>query len=611
MKFNLQFFSDGASKDNSISKKEKAELTDQQFLEQAIDLYQQAINGNKEAVNTAFKLFGQIRLKSPQNNLVNAYYGSVITLIGRDAVDPMKRFEKTLKGLKYLDRAVEKEPDNIQIRILRANVCYRLPEIYFHRTASAIEDYKYLINRYEQDPKILPTVSYYQFLYELGAAYQNIEQKDAAESIWEKLRTKTNGTQYHEFFFLKGTEISEIDTSSQSEFFDNQTTQISKVLKEGARLHREALTGDQAAINKAVDFFAKALALFPGNTLLEAYHADCLSLLGCNSQNSPQMFSSAIKAIKIFDNIVNQDPENVPILLLRANHSLRIPEGFFHRTAAAIADYEFIVKRYDSDHSILPEDEYCRVLYNLGLAYRRLNLSNEGVLVWRKLSAKPGGFKYKNLIDEQLKNSSTIKVPKNLSLSQNKKVYYQEAVKLHEMGVTGNKEAAELGLNLWEKAHEHEPKDPVALAYYGSSLGLVGRYASEPNIIFGNAIKGLKLVNQAVSMDENNVQIRILRAFFTNSLPEGFFHLTQNAIKDFQFLQHAYEQNHNVFPKEIYHQVLYHLGEGYRRVGQSDQAKQTWGILLKDGPAPIYSDLLKQYTGLESETIFMEMEDDQ
>jgi hypothetical protein len=595
MKFDLQFFSGGASKDYWTKKKEKDEPTDQQFFDKVVELYQRAIKGDKEAVNAAYKLLGEIRIKIPQNNLVNAYYGSVITLIGRDAVDPMKRFEKTLKGLKYLDRAVEKEPNNIQIRILRANVCYRLPEIYFHRTVTAIEDYNFLINRYEQDPGILPTVSYYQFLYELGAAYRNIERKDAAESIWEKLRTKTKGTPYHDFFFLKGAEIPEINSTSQSEFPDTQTTPISKVLAEGARLHREALTGDQAAINKAVDFFAKALALIPGNALLEAYHADGLSLLGRNSQNSGQMFSSAIKAIKIFDNIVNQDSENIPVRLLRANHSLRIPEGFFHRTAAAIADYEYIAKRYEADHSVLSGDDYCLVLYNLGAAYRRLSLLDESTAVWRKLISKPGGLKFKDLIDEQIQKNCIPKIPNDLSLTQNKDAFYQEATRLHEMGVAGSKDAAKLGLDLWEKAHENDPQDLVALAYYGSSLALIGRYASEPNIIFGNAIKGLKLVNQAVSSDENNVRIRLLRAFLTNALPDGFFHLTQNAIKDFEFVKQAYERDNNVFSKDVYHQVLYHLGEGYRRVGQSDQAKQTRDILLKDGSAPMYTDLLGPY----------------
>jgi tetratricopeptide (TPR) repeat protein len=571
---------------NAVEKKNDNEYCQPPLLKQAIDLHQQAAKGDKEAVNEAYKLLNEIRIQSPQNNLVNAYYGSVITLMGRDAVDPMKRFEKTLKGLKILDQAVQKEPENIQIRILRANICFRLPEMYFHRTTTAIEDYNYLLRRHEQDPNIFPEASYYQFLYDLGNAYQNIERKNDAEVVWEKLRAKTKGTQYNNFFL-------NAECSLDPEVSDTQTSTISKVLSKGARLHREALMGDQAAINTAVDFFAKASLLFPDEILLEAYHADCLSLVGRCSQNSMQMFSSAIKAIKTFDNIVNNAPENIPVRLLRANHSLRIPEGFFHRTAGAIADYEYIMKYYDEDHSILPEEEYCRVLYDLGTAYCRLGLLDESESIWRKLLSKSGGVKFKDLIDEQLQKNIIPNVPKDLSPANDKQAFFQEAVRLHEMGVAGSKEAAELGLELWEKANEYDPTDPIALAYYGSCLALMGRYADEATTIFGNAIKGLKLVNQAVSMDENNVQTRLLRAFLSYSLPDGFFHLMQSAMKDFQFVKQAYERNHQVLSKEVYHQVLYNLGEGYHRSGHYEQAQETWNVLLNDSPAPKYKDLLK------------------
>ena len=593
MRLNLQFFSSKDPKDYWPTKKEKEGYVHpkdygtkkneqegyvhQKRLNEAIEFHQQAVKGDQEAVDQALQLLGEIRAKLPQNNLVNAYYGSAMTLKGRDAVDPMIRFQKTLKGLKILDQAVEKEPESIMIRILRANVCSRIPELYFHRTSTAIEDYNYLLARYEQDPTVMPTVSYYQSLYDLGVAYQNIERKDAAEASWEKLRAKTKGTKYDDFFFLKGA-----DYTTPPEISDPQATPHSKVLTEGARLHRKALTGDQFAINAATDFFAKAQALIPGNVLLEAYHADCLSLMGRNSTNSGQMFSSAIKAMKTFDNIVNQDPENIKARLLRANHSLRVPEGFFHRTATAIADYEYIAKRCDVDHSLLTEDDYSQLLYDLGTAYHSLDLHDEAESVWQKLLKKPGGLKFKNLINEKLQTNNISFVVKDLSLTKNKEAYYQEASRLHELGVAGSKEAAKLGLDLWEKAHQNDPQDPVALAYYGCSQALMGRYSNDTNIIFGNTIKGLKLVNQAVNANEKNIRVRLLRAFFIYSLPEGFFHLTQNAINDFLFLKQAYEQDHSVFDKDVYHKILNHLTEGYRRIGQTDQVKELGDVLLKN-----------------------------
>jgi hypothetical protein len=585
MKLNLQFFSDKVPNDYCPKKKtkegnvppkdywtkknEKEGYLHQKKLKEAIEFHQQGVKGDQDAVKQALQLLGEIRTKLPQNNLVNAYYGSTMTLSGRDAIDPMIRFQKTLKGLKILDQAVEKEPESIMIRILRANVCSRIPELYFHRTSTAIEDYNYLLARYAKDTTIIPIITYYQFLYDLGVAYQNIERKDAAEASWEKLRVETKGTKYNDFFFLKG-----VDDYLQPEINDPHASPHTKVLAEGVRLHQKALIGDQAAMNAAVDFFAKALVLIPGEVILEANHADCLSLLGRNSSNSGQMFSSAIKAMKTFDNIVNQDPDNIKVRLLRANHSLRVPEGFFHRTATAIADYEYIAKRCDTDRSLLADDEYTQLLYDLGRAYHGIDLLDEADAIWQKLLKKQGGLKYKNLVHENLQKNSIPFVVKNLSLTKNKETYYQEAAKLHELGVSGNKEAAKLGLELWEKAHQNDPQNLLALAYYGCSQALMGRYSNDTNTIFGNAIKGLKLVNQAVSADEKNVRVRLLRAFLTYSLPEGFFHLTQNAINDFLFLKQTYEQDPSIFDKDMYHKILQHLDMSYQRLGQTDQTKE-------------------------------------
>ncbi|MEW6624053.1 MAG: hypothetical protein AB1420_13145 [Bacillota bacterium] len=72
--------------------------------------------------------------------------------------------QKANEGLARLDSAVNKAPDNVQFGILRANVCYRLPEAFFHRMATAIEDFRYLAQRYEQDNTVFSEEYYKQIL---------------------------------------------------------------------------------------------------------------------------------------------------------------------------------------------------------------------------------------------------------------------------------------------------------------------------------------------------------------------------------------------------------------------------------------------------------------
>ena len=54
------------------------------------------------------------------------------------------------------------------------------------------------------------------------------------------------------------------------------------------------------------------------------------------------MFAHAIEGIEIIENAVRRDPENIELRKIRAQHSYRLPEAFFHRTAAAITDFEYL-----------------------------------------------------------------------------------------------------------------------------------------------------------------------------------------------------------------------------------------------------------------------------
>ena len=112
------------------------------------------VDGDKTAVQETFDLINKVRRIFPVNPLIDAYYGSILALLGRDALDPMERLGKVHQGLKYLDKAVQQEPDHLEIRILRGYVCYRLPEIFFHKTATGVEDFTYLRECYQKDPRV-------------------------------------------------------------------------------------------------------------------------------------------------------------------------------------------------------------------------------------------------------------------------------------------------------------------------------------------------------------------------------------------------------------------------------------------------------------------------
>ncbi|MHB1043899.1 MAG: tetratricopeptide repeat protein [Eubacteriales bacterium] len=558
------------------------------LFDEAVKLHDLGIEGDKEAVKKAYNLLKKVRAMAPQNILVEAYYGCANALLGRDAIDPMERFKKAMKGLKILDGAVAKEPDNKEIRILRGFVCLRLPEMYFHRTATAVEDFSYLVSLYDNNPGVFAQEFYWQLLFNLGEAKKNLGQDEEAEAVWKKLLTKSPGNKYRQLLRQEGMQVPEL-TGVQ-----NELTNVKKkgeMFLEGIHFHNLALQGDKDSTLKALNNFAKAAEENPDDLLLQAYHVDCLSMSGRDAAEPAEMFANAIKAMKSFDKIVNASPDNVDIRFLRAYQSFRLPEAFFRRTTAAIADFEYLIQRYESDHTIFSADSYWQLLHDLGAAYQRMGMEEETSAAWDKLLASNPGSKYEALITKQRDLNLSGITFKQLSL-RDRKNYYDEGFRIHDLAVAGNRAASKAALDLWQKAHEADPADALAMAYYASSMALVARDSTDPSKLFGDAIKGLVLLNKAASRDSNNPKIRLLRGYLTYSLPESFFHLTGKAIKDFRFLKSAYERDNSVFSEELYHKILHDLGEAYQRTGDSENAKKTWNRLLKGSGESRYKELL-------------------
>lgn len=571
-----------------------------ELFAQAVNLHKLGVEGNRDSVKEAVAQLEKLRKLAPQNTLVEAYYGSATSLLGRDAVNPTERFNKAIRGLKILDSAVSREPENVEIRTLRAYVCYRLPENFFHRTGTAVEDFSYLASCYDGNPSFSKDF-YSQVLFNLGSSYKRLGQNQEAESTWQKLLSVTKDPKYIELLRAEGFKAAGVlpglDTEKKNKPPDEE---IEKKLTEGIKLRDLALKGDQKASHKAMSFFKKAMEANPDSPLARAYYADCMSLAARDAADPGQMFSTPIKASKIIDSAVNSSPDDIRIRMIRAYHSFRLPEAFFHRTAPAIADFEYLVQMYEKNRSAFAAETYWQILYDLSVAYQRLGLEEEASSTRAKLLSLKPDPRFKAMINESSGREVVRSTLEQLT-PDNREAFYQEGFRLHDLGVAGNPGASRLALDMWQKAYEAYPGDTVARAYFGSSMALVGRDATEPNAIFGSAIKGLVHLNRAISRDRNNPRIRLLRAYLAYSLPEVFFHQTKRAIKDFKFLKMVCEQEDSIFSRDLYHKILYDLGVAYQRTSDTERAQKIWSKLLKENPGSKYTELLKERMGAGDE----------
>lgn len=156
-------------------------------FEEAKKLFKKGIDGDKRAVNAAYEKFNKLRAAAPRDALIEAYYGSSLTLLARDAVQPMDKAEKAQNGLDALDRAVSMDPNQKRIRLLRANVCVRLPEVYFQSSNTAIADFNFLLDRYQEDSDYLSKKQVVEILRNLVKAYQNAGKPAEAAAVLKRL----------------------------------------------------------------------------------------------------------------------------------------------------------------------------------------------------------------------------------------------------------------------------------------------------------------------------------------------------------------------------------------------------------------------------------------
>lgn len=119
-------------------------------MQRAIALYDEGWGGSDVAVVEAIEVLEKLR-PSP---LVQAYYGSSCVAMARQVSDWQKR--RWLKrAAKELDAAVKAAPEDLQVRLLRANTLAVLPRL-AGRMDMAREDFDWLVARAEADPSPAP-----------------------------------------------------------------------------------------------------------------------------------------------------------------------------------------------------------------------------------------------------------------------------------------------------------------------------------------------------------------------------------------------------------------------------------------------------------------------
>lgn len=542
-----------------------------EVLAKGIEFHNLAVRGEKAATQTAVHWLERARQLRPDSPKAQAYYGSALALLGRDSIEPQERFAKVLEGIKLIDQVVAAHKEEVTIRIVRAYVNYRLPELYFHRTQVAIDDFRFLVSLYEKDNSVFAQEFYWQLLFDLGKAYMNIGNEGIAWATWQRLAALGPDRTVQRALRAEGIE---------TEGFEEEPVEVAKrdaLLKEGKRFLHLGEAGDVVAAQKAHDIFSEALSVWPEDPIITALYSSSLSLMGRCAPEGGSMFSQAIQAIAMMEEAIRKDPTSIELRRIRAGHSYRLPERFFLRTTTAITDFTYLASQYESGSAEIDAEEYRKILYWLGDSYLRLGMLPEAKDTWDRLLTLDPNSPYAQTIRLQLEKALP-KEPVALPQTEALPDLLEWGIRFHNQAIDDDPQAAEAALIYLEKAHQLNPKDPLIEAYYGSAVALTGRYSRSSSTMFGNAVQGLMLINNALRRRPKNPRIRLLRGYLCYSLPEPLFHLTATAVEDFEFVKQWYQaartnkKKTEVLSPAGYTAMLLELETAYRRVGKAAEA---------------------------------------
>lgn len=559
-----------------VGKEEKGSQSLQ--LIEAIKDHDAGIKGDKIAVKKAYTMLKKLYSEQKANLEIRAYLGSAATLLGRDAHSVTDKMKYALEGLKHLDEVVEKKSDFFLARFLRGHVAYRLPDMYFQRMTTAIEDFTYIVNEYDQNAKLLTEEEYVEILKNLVDLFKRTNDLEKSSFYQEKLKQLKKATQPL---------VAIANDEKQEKQYQGSDLENEGMNEEASEFYERALKGTSEDVKKAISFF-EVFVLTNSAPEVEMYLIDLQSMQARDSINTYEMFGSAIKSMKAMDSLIQEHPENLELKIIRARHSLRLPELFFRRAAIAMRDIESLLKDEGFLKQKGDETKY-QLMYELGLAYEMLDMTEEALGAWNQLSKLRPGSYWQAKIDEKKDVYSYKEIDlRTLTVATPEKLY-EKAKEMHKYGAKGSKVAARQSLKAWEKAKEANPECEIAATYYAASVALQGRFASDPQDMFKDTIQGLKLLKTCITTD--NPELKFLRGMIYSAMPEGFFHTSDKAMKDLKSVKAAYEQEGEncSITREQYLQLLYELGLLYQRNSFHDKAEKTWKQLLKEEPNSPYA----------------------
>lgn len=150
-------------------------------------LYYKGSDGDNQAYESAAKLFDTLDAQAPNDPRIEVYTGSLRLWQASHTWAIWKKNSLSKEGIQMMDAAVQADPNNLEIRFVRAVTDYSLPS-FFHRHEQSNEDFALLASQASvaaAEGKLEPRLAAAS-LYFHGLFLHEGSKASAAEKAWRQ-----------------------------------------------------------------------------------------------------------------------------------------------------------------------------------------------------------------------------------------------------------------------------------------------------------------------------------------------------------------------------------------------------------------------------------------
>ena len=139
----------------------------------------------EEYIEISEEIIDKLLEESPENATLMAYKGAYIAFtIG---ISNLKAIYLGPKSVKYINKSIELDPENIQGNIEKGNSMYYRPSVFGGDKNEAIEYYVKAVKSFEKQGLVVNNWMYINTMTALGQAYEATDQIQQAKLCYEKI----------------------------------------------------------------------------------------------------------------------------------------------------------------------------------------------------------------------------------------------------------------------------------------------------------------------------------------------------------------------------------------------------------------------------------------